>query len=97
MTLGFDEAPDYEHLRFLLQKCLLDQNIVPSKTFDWITKSSYDQKEIKHEVDKSILTKNLGNAMLRLDQKELKSFKFSLESLKSKNMKQDNQMKNMDL
>ena len=36
MKLKFDEVPDYENLRFLLQKTLLDDNIVPSKHFDWL-------------------------------------------------------------
>ena len=92
MDLGFDEAPDYEHLRFLLQKSLLDENIVPSKTFDWLSKSSVEGKE-KTKNDKSNPTKDLPNAMRRLDPKEAKSFKFSLESFKSKRQQLQNQPK----
>ena len=38
MKLKFDELPDYDHLRFLLQKVLLDENMTPSKHFEWIPK-----------------------------------------------------------
>ena len=33
--LKYDEKPDYNKLRFLLTKILLDDEIVPSKKFDW--------------------------------------------------------------
>jgi hypothetical protein len=31
----FDETPDYNKLKFLLCKILLDKNIVPDVLFDW--------------------------------------------------------------
>ena len=34
--LKFEELPDYDRLRFLLQKSLLNENCVPGKEFDWI-------------------------------------------------------------
>lgn len=37
--LKFDELPDYDHLRFLLQKSLLDEDLVPSKHFEWVPQS----------------------------------------------------------
>jgi len=40
-ALGYKEKPNYDELRFLLKKNLLDQNIVPNKYFDW------NEKEIK--------------------------------------------------
>ena len=33
--LKFEEKPDYEHLRFLLKKNLMDRNMVLSNHFDW--------------------------------------------------------------
>jgi len=33
--LTFTEKPDYDGLRFILVKCLLDRNHVPSKKMDW--------------------------------------------------------------
>lgn len=32
----FSEEPDYQYLKFLLQKSLLDENIVPNNKFEWI-------------------------------------------------------------
>ena len=34
-NLEFDEAPDYDKLRFLLLKGILDLNETPSKEYDW--------------------------------------------------------------
>lgn len=33
--IGFTEKPDYEHLRFLLIKNLLDKGLVPDEKMDW--------------------------------------------------------------
>lgn len=35
LELDFDEKPDYNRLRFLLVKGLLDQNVVPDRHYDW--------------------------------------------------------------
>ena len=37
MSYGFEETPDYEKLRFYLEKVLLDQKITPSKKYDWMS------------------------------------------------------------
>ena len=34
-NIGFKEKPNYKKLRFLLEKNLLDQNMVPNKQYDW--------------------------------------------------------------
>lgn len=33
--LEFDERPDYERIKFLFRKILLDRNFLPEKKFDW--------------------------------------------------------------
>ena len=37
-ALKFDEKPNYNHLRFLLQKNLMNKDMFPNKDFDWILK-----------------------------------------------------------
>ena len=34
-SLSFKDRPNYNKIRFLLTKVLLDQDLVPSKDFDW--------------------------------------------------------------
>ena len=36
MSYTFDEAPNYNKLRFLLTKALIDFGTMPSKDYDWI-------------------------------------------------------------
>lgn len=36
--LEFEEEPDYNFLRFLLAKNLLEQNTFPDNEFDWVIK-----------------------------------------------------------
>ena len=35
-NLKFEEKPDYDKLKFMLIKTLLDSNQTPDKKFDWI-------------------------------------------------------------
>ena len=35
-NLKFDEKPDYDKLKFMLIKVLLDSNETPDKKYDWI-------------------------------------------------------------
>ena len=35
MSLKFDEEPNYNKLKFLLTKSLLDSGYVPDKHYDW--------------------------------------------------------------
>ena len=37
-ALGFEDEPDYSHLRFILQKNLMDKNDYPNRVFDWTVK-----------------------------------------------------------
>ena len=37
MSYKFEETPDYNKLRFLLEKVLLDKKITPSKKYDWMS------------------------------------------------------------
>lgn len=37
MSYKFEESPDYNKLRFLLEKVLLDKKITPSKKYDWMS------------------------------------------------------------
>ena len=37
MDYKFEETPDYNKLRFLLEKVLLDKRIIPNKKYDWIS------------------------------------------------------------
>lgn len=41
-NIGFDETPDYDKLRFLLVKGLLDLNETPSKEYDWNAGFAHD-------------------------------------------------------
>lgn len=34
-SLEFDETPDYNKIRFLLKKILLDNDLIPNNKFDW--------------------------------------------------------------
>ena len=34
-SIGFKEKPNYSKLRFLLEKNLLDKNMVPNNIYDW--------------------------------------------------------------
>lgn len=34
-SLKFEETPDYNKLRFILKKILLDRDLMPDNTFDW--------------------------------------------------------------
>ena len=49
MKLEFDELPDYSHLRFLLQKQLLDMNLVPTKFYDWMPEKVVRRNKRKAE------------------------------------------------
>lgn len=33
--IGFEDKPNYNYLRFLLQKNLMDQNTSPNMKFEW--------------------------------------------------------------
>ena len=37
MSYKFEETPDYNKLRFLLEKILLDKKIIPNKKYDWMS------------------------------------------------------------
>lgn len=37
MSYRYEESPDYNKLRFLLEKVLLDKKITPSKKYDWMS------------------------------------------------------------
>ena len=34
-SLGYEDAPDYNQIRFLFTKNLLEMNIIPTKEYDW--------------------------------------------------------------
>ena len=36
MSYSFDEEPNYNKLRFLLTRALIDYGTMPSKDYDWI-------------------------------------------------------------
>lgn len=46
LNYEFSEMPNYDKLRFLLEKVLLQHNIVPSSNFDWMSKD-YQNKLLK--------------------------------------------------
>ena len=41
-NLEFEEEPEYEKLKFMLKKILLDENMIPIDKFDW----SFDHPKI---------------------------------------------------
>ena len=45
--IGFDERPDYNQIRFLLQKIQLDQNYLPELQFDWEMSSNESFKVVE--------------------------------------------------
>ena len=47
MKLSFNEQPDYNHLRFLLSKPLLEEDLVPGKDFDWIPLQRKSKSAVK--------------------------------------------------
>jgi hypothetical protein len=36
MSYTFDETPNYNKLKFLLTKSLIDQELMPNQDYDWI-------------------------------------------------------------
>lgn len=55
-SLKFEDSPDYNKLRFLLQKVLLDQNISPGTKFDWIKEQNIQKPQV-HDKGKGIINK----------------------------------------
>ena len=43
-SLKFSEKPDYSHLKFLLEKNLMDRSMFPNKNFDWIERQIEDNR-----------------------------------------------------
>jgi len=44
-SIQFDETPNYNKLRFLLTRALLDVGKVPNKDYDWIAPSLRARRE----------------------------------------------------
>ena len=76
-ALKFDEEPDYSKLRFTLQRCLLERNLVPNKEFDWIVvktkkfmekmsnvKSSSSQCQETHSTKRDQKVRNILNGFI---------------------------------
>ena len=53
-NLEFEEEPDYEKLKFMLKKMLLDENMNPINKFDW----SFDHPKIADQSAASLLEVN---------------------------------------
>lgn len=47
--LGFTEEPDYNKMRFMLQKVLMDINHVPAQKFDWSFKEGEGFKKNRED------------------------------------------------
>lgn len=63
--LNFKEKPDYQKMRFLLEKVLLDIDIVPGKYLDWTTEASessqsLESKESSCDMDPRDLSEDYG-------------------------------------
>lgn len=56
MKLDFEETPNYNKLRFLLTRALLDVGRVPNREYDWIpdnlSVSSYKKGKSSHKSSK---------------------------------------------
>ena len=50
-SIKFAEKPDYQKLRFMLTKILLDNEIVPSKKFDWNNYEESPRQIFENEVN----------------------------------------------
>lgn len=51
--LGFNDTPDYDKLRFLLVKGILNLNETPSKEFDWNENFAHDTDVINANMNSS--------------------------------------------
>ena len=51
MSIEFDETPNYNKLRFLLTRTLLDVDKVPNKQYDWIPASLNDNRDNSYRLN----------------------------------------------
>lgn len=52
MKYEYDEQPDYNKLRFLLERVLMQKNIAPSRKYDWTPERKQNEKSKQQARDK---------------------------------------------
>ena len=50
-NLGFETEPDYNYLRGLLKKVMIEKNLESDFKYDWVAKFDQSEKEFKHLKD----------------------------------------------
>ena len=64
--LKYDEEPNYNKLRFLLEKELLDGNFLPDSRFSWV----FDDRDLSEEIEESEESEESGQENIIIDEME---------------------------
>ena len=67
-SLEFKEKPNYNKLRFLLEKNLMERNMVPSNDFDWLNSKKNEEND-KFISDESLIMASDGFEELKMESK----------------------------
>ena len=84
--LKFKEKPDYDYLRWLLKKNLLDIDVAPNKQFDWIQKLEEGKFSHMNDLYIDMVKIQSKRGHIKLSER-IKDLKISEEFLKEINNK----------
>lgn len=54
--LEYEEEPDYNRLRYMFKKILLDQDFVPDSRFDWSLGAGENYKRLENQTNHSSIS-----------------------------------------
>ena len=54
MSYKFEDEPNYNKLKFLLTKALIDYGTMPSKDYDWISMVLNNESDLSNNINKNL-------------------------------------------